>query len=169
MISLQHILLVLLVAAGVYTVVVPSLLQGAIGLALTSVILSIIIFQFNAPFAAMFELSVCAGLITVVFVSAISLTRRADIATEREDHARHLRRFRLLPLLVVLAGAGLLIVPLTAAIPTAFQTFASLGVREALWEVRRFDMTGQLLLILSGVFGVVVLFKSWNSGEAGRQ
>ena len=40
-----------------------------------SAVISITFFISNAPIAAAFELVVCAGLITVLFISTISLTR----------------------------------------------------------------------------------------------
>ncbi len=44
---------------------------------LGSVILSIIFFLFDAPFAGAFELSVGAGLISILFIIANSVTDRA--------------------------------------------------------------------------------------------
>ena len=40
-------------------------------------------------------------------------------------------------------------------------------VRETLWFVRRFDLIGQILIVLVGVFGVVVLFKTRRSAGDG--
>jgi len=34
-----------------------------------------------------------------------------------------------------------------------------LDVRNVIWKLRQTDMLGQIILILTGVFGVVVLFK----------
>ena len=44
----------------------------------------------------------------------------------------------------------------------------SMQVRQVLWQARRFDLLGQLLLIVTGVFGVVVLFKGWHTGGRGK-
>jgi len=52
-----------------------DLLQSAILLGVSSAVLSIAFFIADAPIAAAFELVVCAGLITVLFISTISLTR----------------------------------------------------------------------------------------------
>ena len=67
--------LILTVVAAVWTVMGRSLLKATIGLAVTSALISIIIFRLNSPLAAVFELSVCTGLITAVFVSTISMTK----------------------------------------------------------------------------------------------
>lgn len=165
MTTLQIVLIVLLVLTALYTVLAPALIHSAIGLAATSVILAIVIFQLNAVYAAVFELSVCAGLITVVFVSAISLTRRLSPEEERLSSMRHIRRFAALPIIVLAAAALLFFSNIYPSLPAAFQSFPSMGVQEALWEFRRLDLTGQVLLVLAGIFGVVVLFKGWVQEE----
>ncbi|MCK5397334.1 MAG: hypothetical protein KAJ33_03710 [Thermoplasmata archaeon] len=55
-----------------------DLLQSAILLGVSSAVLSAAFFIANAPIAAAFELVVCAGLITVLFISTISLTRGGE-------------------------------------------------------------------------------------------
>jgi len=52
------------------------LLISAVSLGLVSVILSIIFFDLGAPFAGGFELSIGAGLISILFTMAISLTEK---------------------------------------------------------------------------------------------
>lgn len=163
----MDVLFVLLVLGGVWTVITPTLLQAAIALALTSSVLAVVMFELGARLAAVFELSVCAGLITVVFVSAISLTRRGSAAAERALAKTRMKRFIWLPVLVVAVAAiwqwaapALLIV---APPPTG----EALGVQTALWVGRRYDILGQVLLILTGVFGVVILFKGSYGDEEG--
>ena len=73
--ALNLILLVIMVVTAIWTVMVRSLLKAAIGLAVVSVIITIFMFGFDSPLAAVFELSVCAGLITVIFLSTIGLTK----------------------------------------------------------------------------------------------
>jgi len=59
------ILLTLLVLAALWTVMSSRIVRAAVGLAITSVILSIIMFHLKSPLAAVFELSVCAGLFSL--------------------------------------------------------------------------------------------------------
>ena len=64
-----------LVAIGICAVLAVHLrdiLRAAIALAVLSVVLAAIFFKLGAPYAGAFELSVCAGLVTVLFVAAIS-------------------------------------------------------------------------------------------------
>jgi NADH-quinone oxidoreductase subunit J len=155
------ILLQLMLLLAFYTVLTPTLLKAAIGLALTSVMLTFVMFQFDAPLAGVFELSVCAGLITVVFISAISLTK-PEAATDEEgkDSQGRLKRFAALPLIVLVLG-----VLLWAFVPSQYELpprelAGNDDVRAVLWNTRRFDLLGQIVAVLAGVFGVVVLFKN---------
>ncbi len=158
-----YLLLGLVVASALWAVLAPTLLRGAIALALTSALVTILMFQMDAPLAGVFELSVCAGLITVVFVSTISLTRPRGEAQAQERAEQRRRAF--LPLVGVAFGLGALLwaggyvleAGAVAAPPSG--AAAALGVREALWNVRRLDLLGQLIVIFAGVFGVVILFK----------
>jgi NADH-quinone oxidoreductase subunit J len=75
-IAVDIVLIVTAIVSAVLAVRFNNLLFAAISLATLSAILAIVFYQFNSPYAAIFELSVCAGLITALFVSAISLTRK---------------------------------------------------------------------------------------------
>ncbi len=155
------ILLIGLVASAVVCVALSDLLKAAIALAITSAILSIIMFLMGAPLAAVFELSVCAGMITVVFISACSMSR---IYTRKEHEQRQKarnRRFLLLPaLLVALAVVVFLVLSphITGVSPIPSGGSGS-GVQAALWGSRQVDLIGQIILILTGVYGVIVFFK----------
>lgn len=72
------ILLTALVVAAVLAVSLKDLLKAGIALGVLSLILSAVFFKFDSPYAAVFELSICAGLITVLFTSVVSLTRDSD-------------------------------------------------------------------------------------------
>ena len=150
-----------LVVSAVICALVRSLVKAAIALALTSALLSAAMFLMGAPLAAVFELSVCAGLITVVFISSISMTRihSKEEMTEKKKE----RRKRFLPLLaavVVLAAITLALlwpnitnlIPVTSVVPSG-------TAQQVLWDKRQTDLVGQIAIILAGVFGVLVFFK----------
>jgi NADH-quinone oxidoreductase subunit J len=161
------ILLAALLVAGVCTVMISDLLLAAIGLAVSSAILTLILFHLGGPLAAVFELSVCAGLITVVFIATISLTKADSCEDERWEKLRILKRFVFLPLVVAIIGWRLAVAGIHAERIAAPLSGEVEGVRQALWSMRRLDLLGQILIILAGVFGVVVLFKGKiDDGEA---
>lgn len=153
-------LLLGLVVSAACTVLIRSLIKAAIALALTSAVLTVVMFLMGATLAAVLELSVCAGLITAVFVSTISLTRNLTTEEEAEAARKRLRKTLWLPAL--LAFVGTLVWILFPNLPLALAQTpagADIAAREALWDSRQLDILGAILIVLAGVFGVVVLFK----------
>jgi NADH-quinone oxidoreductase subunit J len=159
--------LFVLVLCGLWTVMVPNLLKSAILLALTSVMLSIVMFSLGSPLAAIFELSVCASLITVVFVSAISLTKPKGREETKVAEVAGFRRFALLPLVLAVIGVVLWKINFQYDAPRV-QSIPSADAREWLWNFRRFDLIGQIAILLTGAFGVVVLFKVRGKRETDK-
>lgn len=156
---IDKILLIAMTLAALWTVMTRSLLKAALGLAVTSAIISISIFRLNSPLAAVFELSVCAGLITAVFISAISLmkplTHKETILLSKQ----RIKRYWYLPVIMILAGILLtkFVIPMNF-IPVSGPT-AITDVRSIMWNSRPLDMLGQIAILLAGVFGIVILFK----------
>ncbi len=151
-----YVLLALLVVLAVMIGMVRDLLRAAICLALASVVLSVVLFHYGAWMAAVFELSVCAGLITVLFVSTISLTKDSDQAMQSKVPVYFLPAFLLLFL-----GLDFFAVKwITAHIlrPEGIGEIAK-GFREEFWITRTTDILGQISLILAGVFAVLAIFK----------
>jgi NADH-quinone oxidoreductase subunit J len=164
MTTLHWFLLGALVVSAVWTVLTARLLRSAIGLALTSAILTILMFQLASPLAAVFELSVCAGLLSAIFISTISMTQRMTperLAVRRKER---LHRYWLLPLILLAAGVALISVHfvLDTALPAPA---AQNDVRIVLWKMRPLDLLGQIAILLAGAFGVVTLFKEWKHGQ----
>jgi NADH-quinone oxidoreductase subunit J len=67
-------ILVVTLASAVAAVLLENLLHAAIALGVGSGMLAAALFLLGAPYAGSFELSVGAGLISVLFVIAVSLT-----------------------------------------------------------------------------------------------
>jgi uncharacterized MnhB-related membrane protein len=76
------VLAVIALAAATVAVLAESLIKAAVALGIGSAALALLLFLLDAPYAAGFELSVGAGLISVLFIIAISLAesmgRRPD-------------------------------------------------------------------------------------------
>lgn len=151
------ILLALMTITALLAVIARTLLKASIALAVTSAILTIIMFKLNSPLAAVFELSVCAGLITVLFVSVISLTNRMSHAEIMELTKKRLQRYWYL-IVIVMAGILFAMYDIPAYI-TAPKVFSENDVKFIFWNVRMTDLLAQIIILLVGVFGVVVLLK----------
>jgi len=156
--TIMTIVLVLMVLAALWASMTTLLLRATIGLALTSAMLAVVMFSLGATLAAILELSVCAGLISVVFVSVISLTQTKTFKDILQHRKGRLARFWPLPLVMLGAGIALSFVhtPVQIALPLPG---GDGDVRTVLWNLRQLDLFGQILILLAGVFGVMVFFK----------
>lgn len=159
---MDKILLITMILAALWTVMTRSLLKAALGLAVTSAIISIAMFRLDSPLAAVFELSVCAGLITAVFISAISLMKPLTHKETIELSKQRIKRYWYLPVIMIIAGIALtkLTVPIDFKMPQ--QAPEALDVRSVLWNSRSLDLLGQIVILLAGVFGIVILFKEFK-------
>ncbi len=152
------IVLVLMVLAALWASLTTLLLRATIGLALTSAMLAVVMYSLGAVFAAVLELSVCAGLISVVFVSVISLTQRRPFKDYVTRRLSRMSRFWPLPLVLIAVGVALTFVhsPVQFVLPLPN---GDGDVRTVMWTVRQMDLFGQILILLAGVFGVLVFFR----------
>ena len=152
--------MVICAAAAVFT---ARLLMSVVFLAGASAALTIIMFRMDAPIAGVFELSVCAGLIPAIFISAISFTRRLTTETLEAKRRDRLRRFWPMALLIVLAAIALtqVNIPMNFALPAAP---AAGNVQNVLWEQRHMDLLGQIVILVAAALAVVVLVKEPKRG-----
>lgn len=153
-------LLLSLVAAALCTIMIKNLIKAAISLAVASAILTAVMYLMGATLAAVLELSVCAGLITAVFVSTISMTKPATQEEQNIENKKWLKSVIYLPFILVAIGIGAwLMWPSLNITLAGIASGADQSARSALWDTRQLDIFGQILIVLAGVFGVVVLFK----------
>jgi len=152
------IFLVCLLLAALWTVMTTRLIRSVVGLALTSAMLSILMFRLNSPIAAVFELSVCSGLISVIFVTTASFTSRITEERLEERKKERFVKFWLLPIIIV----AVLVLMYFYTKPINFVSPAmpqETDVRHILWNKRHLDLLGQIAALLAAAVGVIVLFK----------
>lgn len=126
------------------------LLISAIWLAATSALVAVMIYLLGAPHIAVIELSVGAGLVTILFVLAI------NIAGEDTKKLRSLLPKPLAIGAVSLAGVLAIYLILHAAGLLDLSTIAA-SESSLLWQERYADFLLQIVLIFSGVLGVLGL------------
>jgi len=151
-----------LTAFAIFSVLARDLLKAAISLAVTSIFLGILFFRMGAPYAGVFEISIAAGLIMVLFISTIMLTTNAC-----EDPSSHAAKtvFPLCMAIFVLADA-LMVRAFAGRLPALHGEQEIQPFNEILWQVRTLDLVGQIALILAGVAAVLALFRTRRSDDA---
>jgi NADH-quinone oxidoreductase subunit J len=151
-------LLIILIIAALMVVFSSRLLLAAISLAVTSIVVTLLMFKLNSPIAAVFELSICAGLITVIFITTISFVKPVQQEDLVENRKKRIKKYVALPVILIIVGVVIkfVIKPLTLSLPAVIQ---ETNVANVLWNLRQVDLLGQAIILLVGVFGIVVLFK----------
>jgi NADH:ubiquinone oxidoreductase subunit 6 (subunit J) len=146
---LRGLLLAAAIVFAVQALRAKRLLTSTLWLAGLSAIVSMVFYLLGARQVAVIELSIGAGLVTVLFVFAIS------VAGDEPISARPLLPAALavgLPL-VAIALLGWLALSLSpAAATSAAPTFTAV-----LWQQRGLDVLAQIVLIFSGVLGLLGL------------
>jgi NADH-quinone oxidoreductase subunit J len=144
-----------MIICSLAAVMAKRTIHAAILLALLSILLSAVMFTANAPWAGVFELSVCAGLITVLFAAAASMIGRGESYAKREA-----RIFLWLPLALLVFGlivwgvAGPVFAPLFNAVKPAAGAGALMSAGDIIWKLRLPDLLGQLCIFVAGVLTV---------------
>jgi NADH-quinone oxidoreductase subunit J len=160
------ILIVGLIIPALIAAFAADILRSAIALLFTSVGLTLLFFMANAPLAAVFELSVAAGLITVLFVLTLSLIRPKSETETCERKKAHIKRFIPLPfILAAIAAVMWLTRGCWAGAFSAQKVVETQTVGELLWSSRGLDLIGQVVILMVGVYGVVTLFKRGRLNE----
>jgi len=157
----------ILIAAGTLVCAIQAvraarLLVSALWLAGTSALVALEMYVLGAPEIAVIELSVGAGLVTVLFVFAINLT-----GEENYDARRMTPRPLALGMLAI--AAGLLLFLILPDIVPSFPLLAVSNFRDVFWSDRQLDTLLQILMIFSGVLGVLGLLEEENKTRTTRK
>ncbi len=159
-------LLILMLISALWTVMGRSLLKATISLAITSAVITILMFRLDSPLAAVFELSVCTGLITVIFVSTISLTKPLTHKEITELSRDRIKRFWYLPVIVAIVGIGLILMKIKNNLTPAPSAWSLVqDVKSVSWTFRQLDMFGQIIVLIIGALGVSILFEERTRDE----
>ena len=139
------------VVCAVRAIRATQLLSSALWLAGVSALVSILLYRLGAHQIAVIELSVGAGLVTVLFVFAISIAGD-DGLTERT----FLPNWLAVGLIALFVGLlAWMVLPLDEpALATAEAAFESV-----LWGDRALDVLVQMVMIFTGVLCLVMLLK----------
>lgn len=142
------ILLIAIITFAILAVSLKDMLFAAVSLAAVSATLAIIFYRLNSPYAAAIEVSVCAGLITALFVTTISLTSR------KWKMGRNILG---IVLAVILTTSFVLMFVQSHSPQTQITITKSFST--ALWKFCSLDVFLHLLIILAGTFSVLTLVK----------
>ncbi|MHC1781544.1 MAG: NADH-quinone oxidoreductase subunit J [Anaerolineaceae bacterium] len=146
----QFLILVGIALCSVKAIHSQKLLDSALWLAGASALVSILLFILGAPEIAVIELSVGAGLVTVLFVFAINITgEEPPVLTGVIP--------RPLSWGLVIVAAGMMAFMNLPAINRIIPIIQEADFATTLWQNRSLDMVLQAVFIFCGVLGVLGL------------
>jgi uncharacterized MnhB-related membrane protein len=138
-------------------IVTTRILSATIYLACISALVSSVLYMLGAAQVAVMELSVGAGLVTVLLVYAVSVV--GDDAFDAPSVIPKPFAFGLVGLIVLLLGW------MAYPVVPAYFEHGSLSLAISLWETRVLDVWIQIALIFSGVMGVLGLLSEKVPGR----
>lgn len=139
-------------------IISKKILSATIYLACISALVSAVLYMLGAAQVAVMELSVGAGLVTVLLVYAVSVV--GDDALDPPSVIPKPLAFGLVGLVAILLGWMAF-----PAIPAYFER-GSMTLAVSLWESRVLDVWIQIVLIFSGVMGVLGLLSEKTPGRS---
>jgi uncharacterized MnhB-related membrane protein len=157
--SIQYAVLLLGAIFCAYRAIVAKrILSATIYLACISALTSAILYLLGAAQVAVMELSVGAGLVTVLLVYALSV-----VGDDAMDPSSVIPK----PLAFVLVGLTTIFLGWMAfpAVPAYFER-GSMTLAISLWQTRVLDVWIQIALIFSGVMGVLGLLSEKTPGRS---
>ncbi|MEJ2550405.1 MAG: NADH-quinone oxidoreductase subunit J [Anaerolineales bacterium] len=147
MISIHAVLIFAALLCALQAIRSVRLLTSALWLAGLSALLSILFYILGAERVAVIELSVGAGLVTVLFVFAI------NVAGDQELKGREIIP---IPFAVGLVLIGIvLLIRFIVPLEPPLRTSRPESFVETLWGLRGLDTLVQIVLIFSGVLGLL--------------
>lgn len=141
-----------LLVCAVQAVRAKRLLLSALWLAGASALTALMMYLLGAAEVAVIELSVGAGLVTVLFVFAINIAGEENIPIQ-SIVPRPFAWAMMLGSIIMLIWMNLDLVGLTINV----QAFQDEPFKTMLWENRALDVLLQIVLIFAGVLGVLGL------------
>ncbi len=146
---LETVLAIGLVTSAVFAIFLKETVASVLSLCTMMVLFSLLYFNLNAPFAAVFQLALGTGTAAIFLLAGDTLTKKSGEKTSTKT------------MLVGLVASAILSVPVIVGI-VATQSFTQsldLSLSSALWELRAIDVLAQGLVILTAALGVVLLLK----------
>ena len=145
----ETILAIGMVTSAVFAIYLKETVTSVLSLSTMMILLSILYFNLNAPFAAIFQLALGTGTAAIFLLAGDTLTKRNDSKMSQKTK------------FVGLIISAILCVPVVIGTLTTnfFDNSLVLPISSTLWELREIDVLAQGLVVLTAALGVVILLK----------
>ncbi len=140
-------LAICMVTSAVFAIYLKETVASVLSLSTMMILLSLLYFNLNAPFAAVFQLALGTGTAAIFLLAGDTLTKKSGEKTSSKT------------ILIGLVASAILSVPVvvgTVATPS-LSSSVDLSLSGALWDLRAIDILAQGLVVLTAALGVVLL------------
>ncbi len=146
---LETVLAIGMVVSAVFAIYLKETVASVLSLSTMMILLSLLYFNLNAPFAAIFQLALGTGTSAIFLLAGDTLTKKSDEKTSTKT------------IFVGLVASAVLCVPVVVGtvVTQSFTQSVELSLSSALWDLRAIDILAQGLVILTAALGVVLLLK----------
>jgi multisubunit Na+/H+ antiporter MnhB subunit len=144
-----------MLSSAVFAIYLKETVGSVLSLSTMMILLSILYFTLDAPFAAIFQLALGTGTAAIFLLAGDTLTKKSGAKTSAKT------------IFVGLIVSVVLSVPVvvgTVFIESLAQS-VELSLSSALWDLRAIDVLAQGLVVLTAALGVVLLLRE----ERGRK
>jgi len=145
----ETVLAIGMVTSAVFAIYLKETVSSVLSLSTMMLLLSLLYFNLNAPFAAIFQLALGAGTAAIFLLAGDTLTKKSDAKTSTKTK------------FVAIIASAILSIPVivgTVATQTLTSSF-DFSLSTALWELRAIDVLAQGLVVLMVALGVVLLLE----------
>lgn len=138
-----------LIFSAFFAIFLKETLASVLSLTAMLTLLSLLYFSLNAPFAAIFQLTLGIGTSAIFLLTGDVLTKKSDAKTSSKQ------------MLLGVVTSILISVPvlLSTGVTETFTRSVSVSLSNALWELRSIDIIAQGLVILTVAIGVAFLLR----------
>jgi multisubunit Na+/H+ antiporter MnhB subunit len=145
----ETVLAIGMVTSAVFAIYLKETVSSVLSLSTMMILLSILYFSLNAPFAAIFQLALGTGTVAIFLLAGDTLTKKSDAKTSTKTKFVGLIASAILSVPVVVGTVATL----------SFSSSLDLSLSSALWDLRAIDVLAQGLVVLTAALGVVILLK----------
>jgi multisubunit Na+/H+ antiporter MnhB subunit len=138
-----------LVTSAVFAIYLKETVASVLSLSVMMILISLLYFSLDAPFAAIFQLALGTGTAAIFLLAGDTLTKRNNTKTSTKT------------VFVGLIVSVVLSVPVVVGtvFPESLVQSVDLSLSSALWDLRAIDILAQGLVLLMAALGVVLLLK----------
>lgn len=146
---LETVLAIGLVTSAFFAIYLKETVASVLSLCSMFILLSLLYFSLNAPFAAIFQLALGTGTAAIFLLAGDTLTKKSDAKTSLKKKVLGLFASILLSIPVIIG---------TEATKSLTRTL-NLTISDALWDLRSIDVLAQGIVVLTVALGVAFLLR----------